>query len=113
MRRRPLTYASTGVDYDVLDAFKRDAQASALETSKNIERLNGGKFAEVPTSRGESAFLIETPDSYLAHVEEGLGTKNLVQKVLKRSDPKKIGHFLMQTINSVTNERKKKCKEKH
>ena len=28
--------------------------------------------------RGESAYLIETPTEYLAHVEEGLGTKNLI-----------------------------------
>lgn len=29
-------------------------------------------------SRGESVYIIETPDSYIAQVEEGLGTKNLV-----------------------------------
>jgi phosphoribosylformylglycinamidine cyclo-ligase len=28
--------------------------------------------------RGESAYLLESPDEFLAHVEEGLGTKNLV-----------------------------------
>src|SRR5206468_3729684 len=33
---------------------------------------------EPPSVRGESAYLLEAPDHYLAHVEEGLGTKNLV-----------------------------------
>jgi len=33
---------------------------------------------EPPGVRGESAYLLETADGYLAHVEEGLGTKNLV-----------------------------------
>jgi phosphoribosylformylglycinamidine cyclo-ligase len=28
--------------------------------------------------RGESCYLIEAEDHYMAHVEEGLGTKNLV-----------------------------------
>ncbi|HEV8290681.1 MAG TPA: AIR synthase related protein, partial [Tepidisphaeraceae bacterium] len=33
---------------------------------------------EPPAIRGESAYLLEASDHYLAHVEEGLGTKNLV-----------------------------------
>src|SRR6185312_10590444 len=32
----------------------------------------------------ESAYLIETPDEYLAHVEEGLGTKNLIADAMLR-----------------------------
>jgi hypothetical protein len=35
-------------------------------------------YAEPATTRGESAYLIEAADHFLAHVEEGLGTKNLV-----------------------------------
>ena len=38
-------------------------------------------------SRGESAYLVETPDSFLAHVEEGLGTKNLVADAMYRLVP--------------------------
>lgn len=70
-----LTYAGSGVSYDVLDPFKRMAQAAGRNTGGNIARLG---FAEVPASRGESAFLIEAEDLLLAHVEEGLGTKNLL-----------------------------------
>ncbi len=73
-----MTYAGTGVNYDAMDPFKRMAQLAARETAGNIARLNGGEFRELEASRGESAYLIEAAKSYLAHVEEGLGTKNLV-----------------------------------
>jgi len=73
-----MTYAGTGVNYDAMDPFKRLAQLAARETAGNINRLNGGEFREFEPSRGESAYLIETHNSLLAQVEEGLGTKNLV-----------------------------------
>jgi phosphoribosylformylglycinamidine cyclo-ligase len=73
-----MTYAGTGVDYDVMDPFKRMAQLAARATAGNIRRLNNGEFLEFEPSRGESAYLIEALKSFLAHVEEGLGTKNLV-----------------------------------
>ena len=73
-----MTYAGTGVNYDAMDQFKRMAQLAARKTAGNINRLNDGEFREFEPSRGESAYLIEAAKSYLAHVEEGLGTKNLV-----------------------------------
>ncbi|OHA32247.1 MAG: hypothetical protein A2928_01170 [Candidatus Taylorbacteria bacterium RIFCSPLOWO2_01_FULL_45_15b] len=73
-----MTYAGTGVNYDAMDPFKLMAQLAARETAGNIARLNGGEFREFEPSRGESAYLIEADESYIAHVEEGLGTKNLV-----------------------------------
>lgn len=73
-----MTYAGTGVNYDAMDPFKRMAQLAARETAGNIRRLNDGEFREFEASRGESAYLIEAAKSYFAHVEEGLGTKNLV-----------------------------------
>ncbi|MFH1672101.1 MAG: AIR synthase related protein [Pseudomonadota bacterium] len=73
-----MTYKGTGVNYDAMDPFKRMAQLAARETAGNITRLNGGEFREFEASRGESAYLIEAAESYFAHVEEGLGTKNLV-----------------------------------
>ena len=73
--QQKLTYSGSGVDYNALDPFKCLAQALACQTASNIERFG---FNEVKASRGESAYLIETPEYYLAHVEEGLGTKNLV-----------------------------------
>jgi phosphoribosylformylglycinamidine cyclo-ligase len=70
-----LTYQSSGVDYGPLDAFKRACQRAAVTTTGSLKSHN---LTEPAGIRGESAYLIETPDEFLAHVEEGLGTKNLV-----------------------------------
>jgi phosphoribosylformylglycinamidine cyclo-ligase len=70
-----LTYGQTGVNYDTLDAFKRACQRAAATTTG---ALADHGLTEPASIRGESAYLLETPDGYLAHVEEGLGTKNLV-----------------------------------
>ncbi|MBI2463152.1 MAG: phosphoribosylformylglycinamidine cyclo-ligase [Candidatus Spechtbacteria bacterium] len=81
---KKMTYAGVGVDYEAMDPFKRMAQLAARETAGNISRFNNGEFKEVRTSRGESVYLIETEDSYLAHVEEGLGTKSLIADAMHR-----------------------------
>jgi phosphoribosylformylglycinamidine cyclo-ligase len=70
-----LTYEASGVDYDALDAFKRACQRAAASTLDALAVLGVHEPAGV---RGESAYLIETDDAFLAHVEEGLGTKSLV-----------------------------------
>ncbi|HOA73918.1 MAG TPA: AIR synthase related protein [Phycisphaerae bacterium] len=76
-----ITYRSAGVDYDPLDAFKRYCQKSAGTTVGNLARLGFGEPAGI---RGETAYLLETDDAYLAHVEEGLGTKVLVADAMYR-----------------------------
>jgi phosphoribosylformylglycinamidine cyclo-ligase len=70
-----LSYEASGVRYDQLDAFKRACQHAAKQTAS---LLKDHGYAEPATTRGESAYLIEAADHFLAHVEEGLGTKNLV-----------------------------------
>ena len=70
-----LSYESSGVRYDQLDAFKRACQRAARATAP---LLKAHGYREPAETRGESAYLIEADDHYLAHVEEGLGTKNLV-----------------------------------
>ena len=70
-----LTYQETGVDYDVLDKFKRRAQSAARRTRPAKQRLN---IRDVPWSHGESVQLKEFADHYIGHVNEGLGTKNLI-----------------------------------
>jgi phosphoribosylformylglycinamidine cyclo-ligase len=70
-----LSYEKSGVRYDELDAFKRACQKAARTTAG---ALIGHGYAEPASTRGESAYLIEAADHYLAQVEEGLGTKNLV-----------------------------------
>src|SRR3954462_6052437 len=70
-----LSYESSGVRYDQLDAFKRACQQAARTTAGAL-KVHG--YAEPASTRGESAYLIEAEDHFLAHDEEGLGTKNLV-----------------------------------
>lgn len=74
------------VDYGPLDRFKQLAQKAAATTAGNISWLRG--WRELPGSRGESAFLMEAPPlpqgAYLASVQEGLGTKNLVADAMHR-----------------------------
>jgi phosphoribosylformylglycinamidine cyclo-ligase len=70
-----LSYEASGVRYDQLDAFKRACQQAAKSTA-GLLKAHG--YEEPATTRGESAYLIEAEDHFLAHVEEGLGTKNLV-----------------------------------
>ncbi|MDP3955354.1 MAG: AIR synthase-related protein [bacterium] len=74
-KNEPITYASTGVNYDAMDPLKRLAQLRARATSGNLGRFG---IREVEASRGESAYVWEEEDSYRAFVIEGLGTKNLV-----------------------------------
>src|SRR6187431_2120746 len=70
-----LSYESSGVNYDQLDAFKRACQKAAKTTAP---LLASHGYAEPANTRGESCYLMEADSHFLAHVEEGLGTKNLV-----------------------------------
>ncbi len=63
------------VNYDTLDLFKRACQVAASGTTPNLARHG---FTEAPSIRGESVYLMETANEYLAHVEEALGTKTIV-----------------------------------
>ena len=100
-----MTYAGVGVNYDAMDPFKRMAQLAARETASNIRRLNNGEFQEVTMSRGESAYLIEAAKSYFAHVEEGLGTKNLVADAMYRLTGKSYyDHIAQDTVAMIVND---------
>ncbi len=100
----PMTYASSGVNYDALDSFKRAAQEAARSSDSNLGHLGSG-FCGVPASRGESAYLIETPDSYLAQVEEGLGTKNLVADAMKTLTGRSFyGAIAQDTVAMILND---------
>jgi phosphoribosylformylglycinamidine cyclo-ligase len=100
-----MTYAGTGVNYDAMDPFKRAAQLAAVGTAGNIRRLNGGEFKEFRPSRGESAYLIEAAKSYLALVEEGLGTKNLVADAMYHLTGKSYyDHIAQCTVAMIAND---------
>src|SRR3989339_110575 len=73
-QKKTLTYKQI-VNYDIMDPFKRTAQLEGLKTAKNL-RFSGMK--EIVASRGESAYVVDQGDSYLAIVEECLGTKSLI-----------------------------------
>jgi phosphoribosylformylglycinamidine cyclo-ligase len=97
-----LNYEQAGVNYDRLDAFKRACQRAAASTTS---ALAAHGFSEPAAIRGESAYLIEAPGEYLAHVEEGLGTKNLVadamQALTGRSFYRRIG---IDTVATIVND---------
>jgi phosphoribosylformylglycinamidine cyclo-ligase len=98
-----MTYAGSGVDYAALDAFKRRAQLAGRSTADVVRRLG---VSELEMSRGESAYLIETPESYIAHVEEGLGTKNLVADAMYRLVPGRsyYDHIAQDTVAMIVND---------
>lgn len=97
-----MTYAGVGVDYEAMDPFKRLAQLAGRETAKNILRLG---FSEVEMSRGESAYLMDAGDHYVAHVEEGLGTKDLVADAMYMATAKSYYDRIAQcTVAMIVND---------
>ncbi len=91
-----LSYESSGVRYEPLDAFKRACQKAAAGTAPAL-RDHG--YREPAAVRGESAYLIEAADHFLAHVEEGLGTKNLVADAVQAATGK--SHYRSIGIDTV------------
>jgi phosphoribosylformylglycinamidine cyclo-ligase len=73
----PSAYRSAGVDYEALDAGKRDALSAALSTSELL-LAHGARARD--DSRGEPAFVFEFAGRALAFVLEGLGTKSMIAR---------------------------------
>lgn len=97
-----LSYESSGVSYDQLDAFKRACQQAAKTTAP---LLAAHGYAEPANTRGESCYLMEAPDHYLAHVEEGLGTKNLVaDAVYAQSGKNFYREIAIDTVATIVND---------
>lgn len=97
-----LSYESSGVNYDQLDAFKRACQAAA-KTTAGLLKDHG--YAEPASTRGESAYLMEAADHYLAHVEEGLGTKNLVADAVYAATGKNFyREIAIDTVATIVND---------
>ena len=79
-----LTYEDSGVDYDRIDPLKVLAQQAARATGANLERAGvRGIAREVAASRGESAYVVDIGDAYLASITECLGTKALVADAMR------------------------------
>ena len=97
-----LSYESSGVRYDQLDAFKRACQRAARPTAS---LLADHGYSEPATVRGESSYLMEAADHYLAHVEEGLGTKNLVADAVYAQTGKCFYHEIaIDTVATIVND---------
>lgn len=97
-----ITYKKSGVNYSLLDPAKLLAQKAAETTSLN---LKNSTFREVPASRGESAYVIESSDCYYASVSEGLGTKNLIADRVRKLTEKTYYDVLAQdTVAMIVND---------
>ena len=97
-----LNYKNSGVDYQLIDPVKKLAREKGLLTAVNFNRTS---FKEISQSRGESAYVIESRDSYFAFVIEGLGTKSLVAGGLKKITGKSYYRYLAQdTVAMIVND---------
>lgn len=102
MKKKSLSYASSGVRYDIMDPVKKNAQKAALSTAANLKHLG---MTEVAASRGESAYVWEEKDSYRAFVMEGLGTKNLVADAMQQLTGKSYYRSIAQdTVAAIIND---------
>ena len=75
-----LDYKTAGVDYAQIDPLKVLAQRAAAETARNLAAHG---LSEVAASRGESAYVVDCGDFYLASITECLGTKALVADAMR------------------------------
>jgi phosphoribosylformylglycinamidine cyclo-ligase len=73
--RGTLSYAQSGVNYDLIDPLKVTAQRAAAATGAHLAAHG---FSEVTASRGESAYVVDVGPFYLASIVECLGSKALV-----------------------------------
>jgi phosphoribosylformylglycinamidine cyclo-ligase len=73
-------YADAGVDYARIDPLKILAQQAAAATAGHLARLG---LIEVAASRGESAYVVDCGEFYLASITECLGTKALVADAMR------------------------------
>jgi phosphoribosylformylglycinamidine cyclo-ligase len=100
--KEQMTYKSTGVNYEDMDPFKIACQQRAGLTAKNAERLSV-KSAE--WTRGESAFIVNRFGELYSHVEEGLGTKNLVADAMAKITGKSYYDQIAQdTVAMIVND---------
>lgn len=94
-----ITYSQVGDNYDTKDPIKKLAQNAARATAKNLEKSG---YPEVSDTRGESAFVWQVGNRYMASVIEGLGTKNLVADGMRQITGKTyydvIAHDTVATI---------------
>jgi phosphoribosylformylglycinamidine cyclo-ligase len=96
-------YESAGVDYDVLDAGKREALAAAALTSAQALARRGGE--PIGESRGEPAFAFRHGRETLATVLECLGTKSvLARQYMEAGGPNLFRNVGVDTVAAIVND---------
>lgn len=96
-------YSDAGVDYDALDAGKRDALTAALATSPLLAARGG---AALDASRGEPAFVFELHGRKLGFVLEGLGTKSVIARLVaeQTGDARWFHAVAYDTVAAIVND---------
>jgi phosphoribosylformylglycinamidine cyclo-ligase len=95
-------YRSAGVDYETLDAVKREALAQAVSTSPLLAARGGEAFDR---SRGESAFVFTLEDMTLAVVLECLGTKSVIARQFEEAGGSDhFGDVAYDTVAAIVND---------
>jgi phosphoribosylformylglycinamidine cyclo-ligase len=96
------SYASSGVDYDVLDRTKRAAGAAAAASAHLLAAHGAREFAD---SRGQSAYVFEFGGQKLAFVLECLGTKSLIAlEYEQRTGENRWADVARDTVAAVVND---------
>jgi phosphoribosylformylglycinamidine cyclo-ligase len=103
MGETPSSYRDAGVDYEALDAGKRDALTAALATSPLLA-AHGGLARDA--SRGEPAFVFELRGQTLAFVMEGLGTKSVIARQVaeQTGDARVFAAVAQDTVAAIVND---------
>lgn len=100
-----MTYLGTGVNYEDMDPFKIACQRRASLTKENAKRFG---VETLEWTRGESAFMMNFHQRHyhlISHVEEGLGTKNLVADAMMKITGKSYYDQIAQcTIAMIVND---------
>lgn len=78
---KSITYSKVGDNYSSKDPVLRLTLSMAASTSANLKEYG---FAEIPQTRGESAFVWDQGDVLMATVTECLGTKNLIADQMRK-----------------------------
>ncbi len=99
-------YGSAGVDYEALDAGKRDALSQALAASvATADVLAAAGARVIDASRGEPAFAFEVGDRVCAFVLECLGTKSIIARELEdRLGALAFANVAYDTVSAVVND---------
>lgn len=98
-KKQKIRYEQVGDNYETKDPVKKLFQEAARATGNNLQQHG---FEEIADTRGESAYVWQQNDVYMASVIEGLGTKNLIADGMREIAGKTyydvIGHDTIATI---------------